>query len=112
VVYDRTGIIEKTTHLLFVRRNAEIFELRADVDGTVRITGSGASSSQADQLETLRLGSSGLFRIVTDAQVLDHNAQRISPGGRGFTRYDWQINGFRGNRPRLTLSLGRELPSS
>ena len=112
VVYDRTGVLTKTAHLVFVKRNAAIFELRADADGTVRITGAGASASQADQLEALRLTSRGLFRVVTDAQVLDHNAQRVSPGGRGFTRYDWQIDGFRGSRPRLTLTLGRDLPTS
>ena len=112
VVYDRTGVLTKTAHLVFVKRNAAIFELRADSDGTVRITGAGASSSQADQLEALPLTSRGLFRVVTDARVLDHNAQRVSPGGRGFTRYDWQLNGFRGQRPRLTLTLERELPTS
>lgn len=113
VRYDRRGVIDRTQMISFVRRNARIFQIRANEDGKVSFFGTGAGSSQADQLEAMGLKTDGLLRIVTDAPVLTHNAMSVRPSPiPGYTMYDWNMTSFRQKAPKLTLQLDRTLPTT
>ncbi len=113
VRYDRRGTFTRTQVVSFIRRNARIFQIQAIEDGEVRFTGRGASALQAQQLEDAGLRTRGLLRIVTDAPVSDHNAMSVRPSPiPGYVMYDWRMESFRQPAPRLTLQLGRTLPTS
>ncbi len=114
VRYDRQGQFTETQLLSFVRRNARIFQIRASEDGTVNFFGTGAGSNQADQLEAIGLRTEGLVRVVTDAEVLSHNAMSVKRSPTpGYTIYDWNMTSFRQPVPKLTLQLTtKSLPTS
>lgn len=113
VRYDRRGQIDRTQMISFVRRNARIFQIRANEDGKVSFFGTGAGSTQADQLEAMGLKTDGLLRIVTDAPVLTHNAMSVRPSPMpGYTMYDWKMTSFRQKAPKLTLQLDGPLPTT
>ncbi|MEQ8510379.1 MAG: hypothetical protein RIB43_15345 [Rhodospirillaceae bacterium] len=114
VRYDRQGQFTETQLLSFVRRNARIFQIRAAEDGTVNFFGTGAGKNQADQLEAIGLRTKGLVRVVTDAEVLSHNAMSVRRAPTpGYTIYDWNMTSFRQSVPKLTLQLtAKSLPTS
>ena len=113
VSYDRRGRITRTQMISFVRRNARIFQIRANQDGRISFFGTGAGSSQADQLDAMGLKTDGLLRIVTDAPVLSHNAMSVRPAPMpGYTMYDWKMTSFRQKAPKLTLQLNGTLATT
>ena len=113
VRYDRRGTIDRTQMISFVRRNARIFQIRAQEDGKVSFFGTGAGSSQADQLDAMGLKTDGLLRIVTDAPVLSHNAMSVRPAPMpGYVMYDWKMTSFRQKAPKLTLQLDGPLATT
>jgi len=80
----------------FVSRQAPIFRIRTFEDGRISVAGSGAGRQYADKLKEVGLNTQGLFRIVTDAEVLEHNAAvRTRLADTGYTIYDWRIRDFR-----------------
>ena len=90
----------------FISRQAPVFRLRTTEEGNISVAGSGAGRQYASKLEAVGMTTQGLFRIVTDAEVLEHNAQfvRKSPTP-GYTIYDWKIRNFRDVPPRLIAKL-------
>ena len=90
----------------FISRQAPVFRLRTTEEGNFSVGGSGAGRQYASKLEAVGMTTQGLFRIVTDAEVLEHNAQfvRKSPTP-GYTMYDWKIRNFRDVPPRLIAKL-------
>jgi hypothetical protein len=107
VRYSREGrFFGEHQMVTFVSRQAPIFRLRTFEDGRISISGSGAGRQYAERLEEVGLATQGLFRVVTDAEVTEHNAQfvRQSPVP-GFTVYDWRIRSFRDAPPRLIAKL-------
>ncbi len=113
VRYDRRGVIDRTQMISFVRRNARIFQIRANEDGKVSFFGTGAGSSQADLLDAMGLKTDGLLRIVTDAPVLTHNAMSVRPAPMpGYVMYDWKMTSFRQKAPKLTLQLDGKLATT
>ncbi|TAL00214.1 MAG: hypothetical protein EPO08_14405 [Rhodospirillaceae bacterium] len=107
VKYEREGrFIGEHQMVTFVSRQAPIFRLRTFEDGRISVAGSGAGRQYADKLEAVGLNSQGLFRVVTDAEVIEHNAQFVRASTTpGFTVYDWRIRGFRDPPPRLIAKL-------
>ena len=68
---------------------------------------------QAEQLENIGMQTRGLFRIVTDAPVSEHNASAVRPAPMpGYVMYDWKLSSFRQPAPKLTLQLNTTLPTS
>lgn len=113
VRYDRRGRFTRTQMLSFVRRNARIFQIRAIEDGRIFVFGTGAGSSQADQLEAVGLTTEGLLRVVTDAPVLEHNAISVRPSPTpGYSIYEWRLTSFRQPAPKLTLKIDGKLATT
>lgn len=107
VKYYREGrFIGEHQTVTFVSRQAPIFRIRTFEDGRISVAGSGAGRQYASKLEEVGLNSQGLFRVVTDAEVIEHNAQfvRASPTP-GYTIYDWRIRSFKDTPPRLIAKM-------
>jgi hypothetical protein len=90
----------------FATRQQAIFRIRTTEDGLVQVNGSGQGQLYADRFEEVGLRTQGLLRIVTDAEVVEHNATfvRASPTP-GFTQYDWRIRDFRDPPPKFIARL-------
>lgn len=113
VRYNRQGTIAHTQVISFVRRSARIFQLFATEEGQVRFLGRSASAMQAEQLENISMQTRGLFRIVTDSPVSEHNASAVRPAPMpGYAMYDRKLSSFRQPAPKLTLQLNTTLPTS
>lgn len=114
VRFDKRGRFDRTQMISFVRRTYRIFQIRANEDGKVSFFGSKSGATYAEQLEASRLQTRGLLRIVTDAEVLTHNATAVRPAPMpGYVMYDWKVESFRQPAPKLILQLmNRNLPTT
>lgn len=90
----------------FATRNQAIFRIRTTEDGLVQVNGSGQGQLYAARFEEIGLGMQGLIRVVTDAEVLEHNATFVRASATpGFTQYDWRIRNFRDPPPKFIARL-------
>lgn len=107
VKYLREGRFEGALQMTnFPTRQQAIFRVRTTPDGIVQVNGSGQGQLYADRFEEIGLKSQGLLRIVTDAEVLEHNAQFVRASATpGFTQYDWRIRSFRDPPPKFIAKL-------
>ncbi|EKV31503.1 hypothetical protein C882_3876 [Caenispirillum salinarum AK4] len=107
VEYNRLGKLNWPELVTFVRRNARIISMETDPEtGTVSVRGSQAIKMiDPETIERIGLNSRGLLRVTTNAEVIEHNADSVRSGPRGYTLYDWNINGVRGQEPRLKARL-------
>ncbi len=80
----------------FATRQQAIVRIRTPEAGLIQVNSTGQGQLYADRFEEIGLRTQGLLRIVTDVEVLEHNATfvRASPTP-GFTQYDWRIRNFR-----------------
>jgi hypothetical protein len=90
----------------FATRNQAIFRVRTTEDGLVQVNGSGQGQLYAARFEEIGLRIQGLLRIVTDAEVIEHNATFVRASVTpGFTQYDWRIRNFRDPPPQFIARL-------
>lgn len=90
----------------FIARQGAMFRLRTTEDGKVVMSGSGQARLYANSFEEVGLKMQGLFRVVTDAEVLEHNASFVRASRTpGFTQYDWRIRNLRDIPPKLVAKL-------
>lgn len=86
----------------FATRQQAIFRIRTTEDGLIQVNGSGQGQLYADRFEEIGLRTQGLLRIVTDVEVLEHNATFVRASRTpGFTQYDWRIRSFRDAPPKF-----------
>lgn len=107
VRYERTGRFAGAhQQVTFVSRQEPIFRMRTTEEATVEINGSGQGRVYAKQLGEVGLKTQGLFRVVTDMEVTEHNAQfvRKSPTP-GYTVYDWTVRNFTDIPPHLSAKM-------
>ncbi len=97
VRFDREGRFGGAMQMVnFATRQQAIFRIRTTEDGLVQVNSSGQGQLYADRFEEIGLRTQGLVRIVTDVEVLEHNATFVRASSTpGFTQYDWRIRGFR-----------------
>lgn len=103
VRFEREGRFAGAMQMVnFATRNQAIFRIRTTEDGLIQVNGSGQGMLYGDKFEEIGLRSQGLVRIVTDVEVLEHNATfvRASPTP-GFTQYDWRLRSFRDAPPKF-----------
>ncbi len=90
----------------FISRQGAMFRLRTTEENTMVLGGSGQGVMYAKRFEEVGLKMSGLFRVVTDAEVLEHNANFVRKSATpGFTQYDWRIKSLRDPPPKLVAKL-------
>lgn len=90
----------------FISRQGAMFRLRTTEDNRVVLSGSGQALMYAQRFEEVGLKMKGLMRVVTDAEVIEHNANFVRASTTpGFTQYDWRIRSLRDPPPRLIAKL-------
>jgi hypothetical protein len=90
----------------FATRQSAMFRLRTTEDARIILSASGQGRMYAKRFEEVGLSMRGLFRVVTDAEVLEHNAQFVrATRTPGFTQYDWRIQSLRDMPPKLVAKL-------
>jgi hypothetical protein len=91
VHYLKSAYLPKTKEDVFVRRNSRIFTIKLHQDNVVSITSIKLNKKQINQFAAKGINSSGRFRVVTDADVLEHNASFVKDGADGYKIYDWDL---------------------
>ena len=89
----------------FVRRNNNILSLKSE-KGVMVARAATMSASDGQRLMALGLNMKGEFRVITDAEVLEHNANTVRPYA-GYLVYIWQIENALAPPPRLVM---RQVP--
>jgi hypothetical protein len=90
----------------FATHNQAIFRIRTTEDGLIQVNGSGQGQLYADRFEAIGLRMQGLLRVVSDVEVLEHNATFVRASRTpGFTQYDWRIRNFRDEPPKFVGRL-------
>lgn len=105
VRYQREGSLDADALVTFVRRNANILSLKSK-DGVIAIRANALSATDSQRLMALGLQMRGELRVVTDAQVLEHNANSVRPY-MGYLVYVWQIDNALAPAPRLVMKQER-----
>jgi hypothetical protein len=109
VTYQREGRLQATDLVTFVRRNAIILQLKATPDGKVQMDGSSIKPSDANAATTMGLTVQGEFRLITDAQVLSHNAGKVALY-KGYPVYIWTIENAFSPAPHLVMQRSGAWP--
>ena len=102
VTYMREGHLQPTDLVTFVRRNAIIIQLKATPDGKVALDGASLKPAEANEAAGMGLSIQGEFRLITDAQVLSHNAGKVTLY-KGYPVYIWTIENAFSPPPHLVL---------
>lgn len=101
VRYEREGWLDEKDTVNFVRRNAVVISLRAK-DGLISIAVPGLKPADAQRLSGLGLDVKGELRVVTNAQVMSHNANQIKTLG-GYMVYIWKVESALSPSPHIVL---------
>lgn len=101
VRYQREGWMDKNDTVNFVRRNAVIISLHSK-DGVISIAVPGMNPTDSQRLTGFGLVVKGELRIVTNAQVLSHNANQVK-AYEGYQVYIWTIESALSPSPRMVL---------
>lgn len=109
VTYERQGHLKPTDLVTFVRRNAIILQLHATPDGKVALDGATIKPSDANEAVAMGLSLSGEFRLITDAQVLSHNASKVTLY-QGYPVYIWTIENAFSPAPHLVMQRSGAWP--
>jgi hypothetical protein len=110
VVYQREGHMQATDLVTFVRRNSIILQLHATPDGRVTLDGNSMKPHEANEAAVLGLSAQGEFRLITDAQVLGHNANKVTMF-QGYPVYIWTIDNPFSPAPHLVLQRSGAWPA-
>jgi hypothetical protein len=110
VTYEREGKLQGTDLVTFVRRNAIILQLHATPDGKVALDGAAIKPTDANEATAMGLSLQGEFRLVTDAQVLSHNANKVTLY-QGYPVYIWTIENAFSPAPHLVMQRSGAWPS-
>lgn len=102
VEYERKGWLELTQLVTFVRRNSKILSIKGAEDGSVVIRAATLPVIDAQNMANLGVSMKGEFRVVTDAEVSEHNANEVRPFGL-YRVYIWRIENTLSPSPKLTL---------
>ena len=107
VRYEREGRFAGSHQMVtFVTRQEPIFRVLTTESGNIEVNGSGAGKMYAKNFEELGIKSQGLLRIVTDAPVIQQNAQFVRASVTpGFTSYDWRRRNLTGPPPHFVAKL-------
>ena len=109
VTYQREGHLQATDLVTFVRRNAIILQLHATPDGRVALDGAAIKPSDANEAVAMGLALEGEFRLITDAQVLSHNANKVTLY-QGYPVYIWTIENAFSPAPHLVMQRSGAWP--
>ncbi len=107
VKYKVMGKITGTSNVTFVRgNNNPIIQIKTDKNKVTTFRGAYLSQKKAQQLTDANISIDGVFRLITDAEVLSNNAMNINKNDKGDGDiYEWNINSFDSIAPKLSLKI-------
>lgn len=106
VKYERMGRLGQTQLVALLRRDARLIAMKSNEKDIIVIHANAVKPSDAEALARFNVGMEGEFRIVTDAQVLQHNATEVRPYGE-YQVFIWKIENPLSPAP--TLVIRREM---
>jgi len=102
--YAHEGDLDRDRSFNFVRLNARFLGIKNLGEGRIELSGSRLPKAYMDALLEGGFDTRGVFRLWTDARVLEHNADAVE--GEGLILYTWRIRTMRQAPPRMVLQLG------
>ena len=107
VHWEKKGDLLRAKMVTFVRRNEKILELKyVKTTGLITVSGKGIKQGDAKMLAEMGLNVEGQLRVITDARVLQHNAQSVKDRPPGKKMYIWKIKSIFERAPNLVLAPG------
>ncbi len=102
--YQTAGDLARTKFVTFINGTSKLVTIK-NVEKAERVTVESPKVLEHHVRSLLDLGlqPSGRLRVRTDAEVLSHNATQVV--GKVVREYTWDIKGFRGEAPKLVLTL-------
>lgn len=105
VRYEAAGNIFDDRTFTFVNGGSKILSISyVDKSNTLTVRGGTVPVNYQDRLKSLAFVLDGELRVVTDANVLDHNASQISGGGE--KTYIWVQRTIDGPAPKIVIGGG------
>ncbi len=101
VRYEREGSLDASALVTFIRRNNNILSLHSR-EGAITIRANALSATDSQRVMALGLSMKGEMRVVTDAQVLEHNANTVR-NYAGYLVYIWTIDNVLAPAPKIVL---------
>jgi hypothetical protein len=110
VNWQKSGDLTKVKTVTFFRRNESMLSISFNsTSGRVQVAGRSLGRKQRQQLHDIGLGMTGQLRLITDTNVIAHNATKVkifSKRGERFKMYTWEIKSIFDKTPSITLVMG------
>lgn len=107
--WEKKGDLLRTKAVTFLRRNERIFSLKyVKQTGRITVEGRQISKENIAKLAQAGLSTQGELRVITNAGVLDHNANEVRKGKgphQGKKIYVWKVTGFQDPKPKLIIPI-------
>ncbi|SDE69336.1 hypothetical protein [Rhodospira trueperi] len=104
VFYQTTGDVEGDESYYFLRANARVIAIISRADGLLIVRTHAISDENKASLIAAGMDTRGKMRVVTNCDVIRHNARDRQTGPGGFVYYDWVIRSINDEAPRIVMS--------
>jgi hypothetical protein len=109
VNWHREGDLTKAKTVTFVRRNEHMLSISYNnKSGRVSVAGRSIKRDTKRQLADMGLNMTGEIRVITDTNVISHNAtdvKKLPKRGPGYRMYTWKIKNIFDRTPSLITTL-------
>lgn len=109
VNWEKKGDLLKAKTVTFYRRNENMVSISYNsTTGRVQVAGRSLQRKQRRTLHEMGLGLSGELRVITDTNVIAHNATKVKDmpkRGARFKMYTWEIKNIFDKTPSITMAL-------
>jgi len=108
VNWQRKGDLIKTKSVTFVRRNEQMLSMSYNSNtGRVQVSGRSIKRDTKRQLAEMGLDMTGEIRVITDTNVVSHNATSVKKlkTRPKFKMYTWKIKSIFDRTPSLITTL-------
>lgn len=102
VKYERSGRLGKTHLSAILRRDARMITLRAKENNLVLIDAFTVKPADAQKMAEMKVSMKGEFRVVTDGNIIRHNASDVRQLGT-YNVYIWTIENALSPVPHLVM---------
>ena len=110
VNWHKSGDLTKVKTVTFFHKNETMLSISYNsTSARVQVAGRSLGSEQRQQLNNIGLGMTGQLRVITDTNVIAHNATKVKiflKRGKSFKIYTWEIKNIFDKTPSITLVMG------
>jgi hypothetical protein len=109
VNWERKGDLTKAKTVTFIRRNEHMLSISYNnKTGRVSVAGRSIKRDTKRQLAEMGLNMTGEIRVITDTNVISHNAtsvKKLPKRGARFKMYTWKIKSIFDRTPSLLTTM-------